>query len=232
MKGAPCLSSCSDWAQSTLTLAEARWSGVSNPRPLRGVGFAAWLLAIDMSDTTPKVSFGLPVRNGANAISRCLDSLLAQDLTDIEVLVSDNASTDGTQDILREYAARDARIRLILNEQDVGQIENFNGVVRESRGEYFRWIGAEDWLEPSYASECSRVLDEDPGAIVVTNYFRIHHDGGGTRYQEYEGELLESERPERRFTRMLWTFYAGDALYEPLYALIRRMFSSGPRSSV
>lgn len=175
-----------------------------------------------MTESTPRVTFGLPVRNGGSAIRRCLDSLLAQDLANIEILVSDNASTDGTQDLLREYAARDPRVRLLLNEQDVGQIENFNCVVREARGTYFRWIGAEDWLDPDYASRCTKVLDEDPGAIVVTSFFRMHLEEGGTRYEEFQGELLESERPEQRFTRMLWTFHAGDALYEPLYALIRR----------
>jgi hypothetical protein len=175
-----------------------------------------------MADGTPRVSFALPVRNGGEAMRRCLDSLLAQDFENFEVVISDNASTDGTQDVIREYAARDSRIRPFLNEQDVGQIENFNRVVHLARGEYFRWIGAEDWLEPNYASSCVDILDHDPGAIVVTNFFRIHVDGGASRYQEYRGELLESERPERRFARMLWSFHAGDSLYEPLYSMIRR----------
>ncbi|MBW8017913.1 MAG: glycosyltransferase family 2 protein [Planctomycetes bacterium] len=175
-----------------------------------------------MTEERPKVTFGLPVRNGAKAIRRCLDSLLAQDLEGIEILVSDNASTDGTQDIVRSYAARDARIKPLLNEKDVGQIENFNRVVRLGRGEYFRWIGAEDWLEPNYASRCAGVLDQHPEAINVTTFFRIHFDSGESRYAEYRGELLESRKPEERFRRMLWTFHAGDATYEPLYALMRR----------
>ena len=175
-----------------------------------------------MSEKRPKVTFGLPVRNGAKAISRCLDSLLAQDLEDIEILVSDNASTDGTQDIIRSYAARDPRVKPLLSEKDVGQIENFNRLVRMARGEYIRWIGSEDWLEPEYASRCAAVLDANPVAIVVTNFIRIHVDNGKTRYSEYRGELLESEKPEKRFRRLIWTFRAGDATYEPLYALIRR----------
>jgi len=170
----------------------------------------------------PLVSFGLPVRNGGELIRRCLDSLLAQDMEDFEILISDNASTDGTQDVIREYAASDPRIRPLLNKEDVGQIENFNNVVRHARGRYFRWIGAEDWLEPNYASRCSAVLDDDPDTIVVTNFFRIHIEGGETRYEEFEDELLESERPERRFARLSWSFRAGASLYEPLYSLIRR----------
>lgn len=175
-----------------------------------------------MTEKRPKVTFGLPVRNGAETIGRCIESLLAQDLENIEILVADNASTDGTQDIIRSYAARDQRVKPLLSEKDVGQIENFNRVVRLANGEYIRWIGSEDWLEPEYASRCAAVLDANPEVIVVTTFFRIHLDDGRTRYTEYRGKLLESEKPEKRFRRLMWTFHAGDATYEPLYALIRR----------
>jgi glycosyltransferase involved in cell wall biosynthesis len=175
-----------------------------------------------MIEKRPKVTFGLPVRNGAETIGRCIESLLAQDLEDIEILIADNASTDGTQDIIRSYAARDPRIKPLLSEKDLGQIENFNRVVRMASGEYIRWIGSEDWLEPEYASRCAAVLDANPEAIVVTTFFRIHLDDGEIRYVEYRGELLESEKPEKRFRRLMWTFHAGAETYEPLYSLIRR----------
>ena len=99
-----------------------------------------------MPEPPPRVSFGLPVRNEEKCIRRCLDSILAQTFTDFEVVVCDNASTDGTRKILEKYAARDSRVRLFLNEENIGQIENCNLVVRVSRGEYFSWIGANDWL--------------------------------------------------------------------------------------
>jgi glycosyltransferase involved in cell wall biosynthesis len=175
-----------------------------------------------MIEKRAKVTFGLPVRNGAETIGRCIESLLAQDLEDIEILIADNASTDGTQDIIRSYAARDPRIKPLLSEKDLGQIENFNRVVRMASGEYIRWIGSEDWLEPEYASRCAAVLDANPEAIVVTTFFRIHLDDGEIRYVEYRGELLESEKPEKRFRRLMWTFHAGAETYEPLYSLIRR----------
>lgn len=170
----------------------------------------------------PRVSFGLAVWNGEATIRRCLDSLLAQDFTDFEVVVSDNASTDETSQILEEYAARDPRIRVSRNRENIGQIENVNLVFRQSRGEYFRWIGDGDWLEPHFASRCVEALDADPGAILVTSYFRIHQDDGTSRYEEYRGERLESERPERRFARILWFYHAGDAKYDPVYGMMRR----------
>jgi glycosyltransferase involved in cell wall biosynthesis len=170
----------------------------------------------------PRLSFGLPVWNGEATLRRCLDSLLAQDFTDFEIVVSDNASTDGTSRILDEYAARDPRIRVSRNRENIGQIENVNLVFRQSRGEYFRWIGATDWLEPHYASRCIRALEADPGAILVTTYFRIHRGDGSSRYEEYRGERVDSERPERRFARMLWFYHAGDAKYDPIYSMMRR----------
>ncbi len=170
----------------------------------------------------PRLSFGLPVYNGAESIRRCLDSLLSQDFLDLEVVVCDNASTDGTASIIREYAERDSRVRPFFNEANIGQIENCNRVARLSRGTYFRWIGVEDWIEPNYASRSVDALDADQGAIVATTYVMIHRSDGQIRHAAYKGELLESERPERRFARMIWTFHAGDAVYEPLYSTMRR----------
>ncbi len=89
----------------------------------------------------PRVSFGLPVYNGEDTIRRCLDSILGQDYNDYEVVICDNASTDGTRAILDEYRAEDPRIRIFLNEENIGQIENVNRVFQLSLGEYFRWIG-------------------------------------------------------------------------------------------
>lgn len=175
-----------------------------------------------MSTDKPLVSFGVPVRNGAAEIRRCIDSLLAQDLSDIEIIVSDNASTDETAAILKEYAQRDGRIHAYFNEQDVGLIENCNRVFHESRGKYFRWIGAHDWIEPQYASCGVEALEQDSGAIAASTYIKNHGDEGIIRYEEYAGERMESARPERRFARMLWFFHAGDTVYDPVYSLIRR----------
>jgi glycosyltransferase involved in cell wall biosynthesis len=174
------------------------------------------------SGRVPRIGFGLPVHNGEATIRRCLDSLLAQDFTDFEIFVSDNASTDGTSRILEEYAARDPRVRVSRNPENIGQIENVNLVFRKSRGEYFRWIGDSDWLEPQYASRCVAVLDADPDAVLVTTYFRIHFEDGSSQYEEYRGERVDSERPERRFARLLWFYQAGHGKYDPIYSLMRR----------
>lgn len=170
----------------------------------------------------PRISFGVPVRNEEGCIGRCLDSIVAQDCQDFEVVISDNASTDRTMEILRKYAERDSRIRLFENESNIGLIENCNKVVRLAEGEFFRWVGADDWIEPSYASRCIAAFEADPEVIAVTTGFANHDDRGNTVCTPYYGELMESPRPSRRFKRMLWSFHAGDSLYDPVYGMFRR----------
>lgn len=172
----------------------------------------------------PRVSFGLAVFNARRFIERCIDSVLAQTFRDFELVIADNASTDGTREIVQAYAAREPRIRLTLNPENIGQIENVNLVFRLSRGELFRWVGADDWLEPAYAERCVAALDADPGAIGVSTFFRTHLDSGEAFYDEWNGERMECPDPSRRFARMLWFFHASDLYYDPIYALYRREF--------
>lgn len=105
-----------------------------------------------MSQRLPQVSIGMPVYNGEKFIREALDSLLAQTFTDFELIISDNASTDGTEAICREYAARDPRIRYVRQSENRGAIANFQFVLDEAVGEYFMWAAADDvwgerWIE-------------------------------------------------------------------------------------
>ncbi len=175
-----------------------------------------------MDQPGPRVSFGVPVRNGAETIGRCLDSILRQDFEDFEVIVSDNASTDETCQRVEAIAARDPRVRLIRQATNVGLIENFNALARAARGEFFRWVGADDWLEPDYTSCCVGALDARPEAIVATSGFDLVDPDGGAIARDHTGEFLESPSPRRRLARLLWFFHAGLGLYEANYCLIRR----------
>jgi glycosyltransferase involved in cell wall biosynthesis len=171
---------------------------------------------------SPTVSVGLAVRNGVDVIERCIRSVVSQDFTDLELVISDNASDDGTSRLLEAYARADRRIRPIANEINIGSHENMNRVLELSRGEFFRWISADDWLEPSCLSACISPLRASQDAIGATTYFTINTVGGFNRYEEYRGEFPTSSDPARRFERMLWFFHAGDAKYDPIYGVYRR----------
>ena len=100
----------------------------------------------------PKISIGLPVFNGESFLREALDSLLGQSYKDFELIISDNASTDSTADIIAEYSALDSRIRSVRQPQNIGASENFLFVLSQARTELFMWashddIWEENWLE-------------------------------------------------------------------------------------
>ena len=115
----------------------------------------------------PVVSIGMPVYNGERYLTGALDSLLAQTYSDFELVIADNASTDLTEAICREYAKSDARIRYVRNSANLGVVENFNNVFRLSGGTYFKWAGHDDLCEPEFLASCVQALADDPGVVLA-----------------------------------------------------------------
>lgn len=175
-----------------------------------------------MNHHSPTLSVGLAVRNGRDVIERCVESVLSQDFTDLELVICDNVSDDGTVEAIEAYARADPRVRVALNPVNIGLYGNVRRVLDLAHGTFFRWISADDWLEPGCLSACVRALEERPDAIGVTTSFTIYTSDGSTRYEDYRGEFPSSADPGRRFERMLWFFHAGDAKYDPVYGTFRR----------
>jgi glycosyltransferase involved in cell wall biosynthesis len=186
------------------------------------------------ANTQPAVSIGLAVRNESHGLRHCIESVLDQDFTDLELVICDNASDDGTVEALETYAREDRRVKVSVNPVNIGIHENMNRVLQLSRGTLFRWISADDWLEPHALSAGVRALERRPDAVGVTSGFTIHTPGAPPRYEQYRGEFPSSPDPSRRFERMLWFFHAGDAKYDPIYGIYRReqlVRSGGARPS-
>jgi GT2 family glycosyltransferase len=101
-------------------------------------------------DPGPLVTIGVPVRNGAPALARALDSLVRQTHRHLEIIVSDNASTDATESICRDYAGRDPRVRYIRHARPIGVIQNFRTPVDAGRGDFFMWAAYDDVREENY----------------------------------------------------------------------------------
>ena len=97
----------------------------------------------------PIVSIGLPVYNGEAFIGEALDSLLDQTHSDFELIISDNASTDATEAICREYVSRDPRVRYIRQAANQGILANYRAVLNEARSGLFMWASADDTWGPS-----------------------------------------------------------------------------------
>jgi glycosyltransferase involved in cell wall biosynthesis len=156
-----------------------------------------------------RVSIGMPVFNGEKYVKDALDSILAQTFQDFELVISDNASTDHTQQICRGYAAKDGRVRYYRNERNLGGPKNYNRVFELSSGEYFKWAAYDDVLAPEYLRKCVNVLDKDPSIVGChCKTGRIDQDGNFLGYYN-EGLLkrIDSPKPHERFRDLIGLYY-------------------------
>jgi glycosyltransferase involved in cell wall biosynthesis len=146
-----------------------------------------------VSATRPLVSVGVPVRNGAAALGRALDSLVAQTYPHLEILVSDNASSDATEAIAREYAARDARVRYMRQPCAVDVVSNFRAPVEASRGEFFLWAAYDDVRDANYVETLLRGFERVPDASLCFSAvaeFNALDDANAARLVEHRFETL------------------------------------------
>lgn len=166
----------------------------------------------------PRVSVGMPVRNGEPYVEEALECLRRQTFRDFEVLIADNASTDRTPEIARAFAARDPRFRFVPAQVDRGAAWNFNRCVRLARGPYFRWAASDDLVAPEFLERAVGVLDEKPD-VVLAYPKTLLIDAEGRVTAPYEDRLhLVQERPSDRL-RGLWDNLG---LCNAPYGLIRR----------
>lgn len=140
-----------------------------------------------MNGYVPKVSVGMPVYNGSRYLAGAIQSLLSQTFTDFELIISDNASTDDTERICREFAARDPRVRYDRLTENRGAVDNFNRLVRLSQGRYFKWAAADDLCDPQFLEVLVAILDAHP-QVVWCHSVTGKIDG--------EGRVLNADDPE------------------------------------
>ena len=131
-----------------------------------------------MADPKPLVSIGLPVYNGERYLEAALASLLSQTLADLEIVVSDNASTDATADIVRACAQHDRRVKYSRNPSNIGAICNFNRTVELATGKYFKWHACDDLCAPTYLEKCVAALEEDSSAVLCQSRTLLIDDMG------------------------------------------------------
>jgi glycosyltransferase involved in cell wall biosynthesis len=148
----------------------------------------------------PRISVTLPVFNGERYLAQAIRSILDQTYRDFELIISDNASTDRTEDICRSFVAQDRRIRYVRQPRNIGASPNFNVCYALASGEYFKWAAHDDYLEPEYLAACVAALDADPDAVLCQSLVRLIDDGD--RLIEVFrpiGAEAASPRPSERF---------------------------------
>jgi glycosyltransferase involved in cell wall biosynthesis len=146
---------------------------------------------------SPRVSIGIPTYNGASMLERAIDSALMQ-LQDLEVVITDNASTDGTQAICERYAARDPRVRYVRHPSNLGAAANFVSALQLARGHYFMWLGDDAWLDPGYVKACTNILDQSAEHSLVSGMTRYFEPGASAPCREDQVMVLEQRSSEER----------------------------------
>jgi len=165
----------------------------------------------------PKVSIGLPVYNEKRYLRESLDCLLGQSFTDFELIICDNASTDCTEDICREYAKKDSRIKYFKNDRNIGGSPNHNKVVQLSFGEYFMWAAGDDIRHRDSIREYLNVLENDRSLVLCYANSRKIDEYGMDLPAEVSTLDVSDPRPNRRFQQLIDLEYRMD----PAYGLIR-----------
>ncbi|HEX8180976.1 MAG TPA: glycosyltransferase family 2 protein [Pyrinomonadaceae bacterium] len=169
-----------------------------------------------MATQQPKVSIGIPTYNRAHTLRRAVESVLAQDYQDLELLISDNASTDDTQRLCDEFSRRDARVRYLRQPVNQGPTANFVGLLHAARSEFFMWLADDDWLDPAYVSECLSFLVAHPDYALAC---------GSAKY--YEGDrFLFRDRiinlPQAAARERVLDYYRQVNMNGEHYSLMRR----------
>ncbi|HEY8524093.1 MAG TPA: glycosyltransferase family 2 protein [Acidimicrobiales bacterium] len=175
-----------------------------------------------MTGATPLVSVGLAVRNGERHVAEAVRSVLNQDHARLELVISDNASDDGTEEICCDLARADARVRYHRQPRDIGLVQNFEAVLRRARGAYFTWIGDDDGLAPGYVARCVEALDEDRDLLLVTTEQAYVGSDGTVETAGSDVPALRSDRPVERFAELLRLLNESHLLLDPLYGMMRR----------
>lgn len=171
-----------------------------------------------MVDVNPRVSIGLPVYNGGELLERSIRSVLDQTYTDLELVVSDNCSTDDTVAIAESFAAEDPRVVVLGNSENQGAAWNYNHVFARSRGELFRWHAHDDWFEPDLIAKLVDALDADPGAVLAHSWTRFVDEDGATTREFHDDLAATAERPRDRLAAVVDNLTFCNAVF----GLIRR----------
>lgn len=155
----------------------------------------------------PKVSIGIPVFNGENFLESALRSVLAQTFEDFELIISDNASTDRTADICEQYASQDGRVLYLRQPANLGAQPNYNLLVGQARGRYFKWAAHDDILAPTLLERCVDVLDTHPRVTLAYPRAEVI-DTHGRTIERYDVHLeTDSEDAGVRFRELLLSWH-------------------------
>ncbi|HVO73650.1 MAG TPA: glycosyltransferase family 2 protein [Ignavibacteriaceae bacterium] len=179
----------------------------------------------------PLVSICIPTYNGASYLETCLDSALAQTFPDFEVLIVDDQSTDNSFQIAQDYSARDPRIKVVQNRQNLGLVRNWNQCVLLARGEWIKYLFQDDLLEPNCIEKMLAVCGQDTSIVACKRNIIFEDDSEDLNetfiqyIKRYDmDKILPGEMviPSEKICAAVLNNLGGNFIGEPTAILIRR----------
>lgn len=166
----------------------------------------------------PALSIGLPVYNGERYLRQAIDSILAQDFTDFELIISDNASTDDTAQICNQYERRDRRVRYYRSEANLGAAPNHRRVFELARAPLFKWAAHDDSGSPQLLGRCVTTIQAARPSVVMVYPQAELIDEHGTPTSLYTTSIAcSSPHPHRRLAAVVERMVLGT----PVYGVVR-----------
>jgi glycosyltransferase involved in cell wall biosynthesis len=171
----------------------------------------------------PQVSICIPTYNHANVVGDALRSAMAQTYGSVEILVLDNASADNTSQVVADVAGRDARVRYIRNEANLGMVGNFSACISAARGEYIKFLCADDLLEPDCVSMLVDAFEGHPEtALVATTRLLVDDSMAPLRTAGFSRRSLRVDGG----AAIRDCFFRGNLIGEPTAVMFRRQQAS------
>lgn len=166
----------------------------------------------------PNVSVGLPVYNGGEMLKEAIGSILSQDYQDMELVISDNGSTDSTREVCLEYQKKDDRIRYYRLHRNMGWVKNFWNAFARSRGPYFMWATHDDLREKSFITKCLEKIQSDPDIALVYPQSKVYD--ADSNFLGIAKDYLDTgqDNPIERFKHLIWEL----GMCNVFYGLYRR----------
>lgn len=145
----------------------------------------------------PRISIGLPIFNGQRYLDAAVRSILAQTNGDFELIIADNCSTDASLEMARKWQESDPRIRILESPKNLGAAPNFNRLVPEARGEFFKWMACDDLIRPDFLEKCTERMQAASATVLVySDAVKIDEDGNELR-PIYDSQMkLATDAPD------------------------------------
>lgn len=138
------------------------------------------------------VSVIVPVKNGENFLEHCLDSIVEQTYSNIEILVVDNDSKDASQDIIKKYCIRDSRVKLLMSQDGAATARNLG--LEHSKGDFICFMDCDDFCEPTMVERLRQAIIDSEADISICKSYRYNNNLSTIRVMEYQATLAKSQK--------------------------------------